>query len=297
MHVITVLRDYLGISQMELARRAGITQCDLSEIETREPYGTIAKYERLSGVLGVPVDTLVRNDYTAVPAVFFELHDRAEYLEETSRAGRDGEEYVFRAEQERLSKRFYTLQHMVIPYFKLRRTSPGYDILSFDDEGQPIYIEVKTTPHSEDQVFSLTVHEYEMACKLTQNGEQYFIYRHTNWGTPDHRLHIIPFEDMIRGSRIAPSHYICTMTDRGRVISGIAYHRRAKGITQEELARQLGVRQHLLCRWETGKAGCKVTNYRKLSDLLEVPIDDLLAVYSEDELERNSDRGSPEHYY
>ena len=62
MHVITALRDYMGMSQMELAKQANITQCDLSEIETMEPYGSIAKYERLSKVLGVPVDTLVRND-------------------------------------------------------------------------------------------------------------------------------------------------------------------------------------------------------------------------------------------
>ena len=286
MHVITVLRDYLGISQMELARRAGITQGDLSEIETAEPYGAIEKYERLSGVLGVPVDTLVRNNYTAVPSSFFETHEHVEYLEETSRTGRDGEEYVFRAERERLSRRFHTLHHMVIPYFKLRRTSPGYDILSFDDEGQPIFIEVKTTPLGEEQPFRLTAHEYEVAQKLTQKGERYFIYRHTNWGSPEHRMFIIPFEDMICGSRIAPAQYICTMADRTTKIGGIAYHRRAKGITQEELARQLGVRPHLLCRWETGKVRCKVTNYRKLSDLLEVPIDDLLAVYSVTDLNR-----------
>ena len=286
MHVITVLRDYMGMTQMELAKQANITQCDLSEIETMEPYGSIAKYERLSKVLGVPVDTLVRNDYTAVPASFFETHEHAEYLEKTTRVGRDGEEFVFRMEQERLHERFDTLHQMVIPYFKLRRTSPGYDILSFDDEGKPIYIEVKTTPKGDEQTFRLTVHEHDVAQKLTKKGERYFIYRHVNWGNPEHHLHIIPFGDMVRGARITPSQYICTMTDRIMEISGIAFHRRAKGITQEELAAQLGLAQQHLCRWENGVRHCRVTTYRQLSDLLEVPIDDLLATYSVADLER-----------
>lgn len=285
MHVITVLRDYLGMSQMELAKRANITQCDLSEIETRAPYGKIMKYQRLSNVLGVSVDTLVRNDYAGVPASFFDSHESPEYQKDSDHIGRAGEEEAFRLEQERLSKRFHTLHNMVIPYFKLRRTSPGYDILSFDDEGQPIYIEVKTTPHDEEKPFHLTVHEHEVAQKLTRKGERYFIYRHTNWGNPNHHLHIIPFGDMIRGSRIMPSQYTCTMTDRVTEISGIAYHRRAKGITQEELAAQLGIPQQHLCRWETGARNCRVTTYRKLSDLLEVPIDDLLATYSVADLE------------
>ena len=151
MHVITVLRDYLGMTQQELAREANITQADLSEIESREPYGKIMKYERLAKVLGLSVDALIRNDYTQVPASFFETHEHAEYLEETARVGREGEEEVFHREQERLQTRFNALDRMVIPYYKLRSSSPGYDILSFDDDGKPIYIEVKTTRQGEEQ--------------------------------------------------------------------------------------------------------------------------------------------------
>ena len=51
------------------------------------------------------------------------------------------------------------------------------------------------------------------------------------------------------------------------------------GMTQQELARQLGIQPQHLCRYETGGHRCPVTMYRKISDLLEVPIDDLLATY------------------
>jgi len=236
MHVITVLRDYLGMSQMELAKRASITQCDLSEIETRAPYGKIMKYQRLSNVLGVSVDTLVRNDYAGVPASFFDSHESPEYQKDSDHIGRAGEEEAFRLEQERLSKRFHTLHNMVIPYFKLRRTSPGYDILSFDDAGQPIFIEVKTTPHDEEQPFRLPAHEHKVAQKLTLNGEKYCIYRFTNWGNPDQKLHVIPFQEMVNGARIVPCQYVCSMKDRVPEISGLAYHRRAKNLTLETLA-------------------------------------------------------------
>ena len=54
MHVLTVIRTYLGMSQVALSKAVGITQADLSEIETKEPYGKIDKYLRISKYLGVP---------------------------------------------------------------------------------------------------------------------------------------------------------------------------------------------------------------------------------------------------
>lgn len=286
MHVITVLRDYLGMSQMELAKRAHITQCDLSEIETHAPYGKIMKYERLSKVLGVSVDTLVRNDYTSVPLSFFETHEHAQYLDPSHDLGRAGEEEVLRMEQERLSERFDTLPRMVTPYFKLRHTSPGYDILSFDNEGKPIYIEVKTSQHGENQKFSLTAHEHETARKLTEKGERYYVYRFTNWGKPEQKLHMFSFQEMVDGARIIPCRYLCTMKDRVTQINGIAYHRRAKGLTLEQMAGHLGILGPNLHRYESGAHKCPVDMYRSISDLLEVPIDDLLATYSVADLER-----------
>ena len=41
MHIIQVLRSYLGLTQQELARKAGITQPDLCEMEIKEPYAQL----------------------------------------------------------------------------------------------------------------------------------------------------------------------------------------------------------------------------------------------------------------
>ena len=283
MHIITVLRDYLGMTQQALAKKADITQADLSEIETMEPYGSIVKYRRLSGVLGVPVHALVNNDFTRIPMSFFEVHSRAPYLDgpDSGRGliGRAGEEEVLRMERERLEAVHPVLTRLVIPYFKLRRTSPGYDILSFDDDGKPFCIEVKTTQQGEDMDFRLTSHEFEVAKKRTEKGERYFVYRFTGWGTPTQKLHIIPFRTMLDGNRIIPCQYVCSMKDRTTELCGIAFHRRARGLTQEDLAAQLGILPQHLCRYEKGGRSCPVTLYRKISDLLEVSIDDLLSTY------------------
>lgn len=67
MHIIQVVRSYLGLSQQELAEKAGITQPDLCEMEIKEPYGRIDKYQRLSQYLGIPVHALVTNNCTQIP--------------------------------------------------------------------------------------------------------------------------------------------------------------------------------------------------------------------------------------
>ena len=37
MHIIQVIRHYLGLTQQELARQAGISQPDLCEMEIKDP--------------------------------------------------------------------------------------------------------------------------------------------------------------------------------------------------------------------------------------------------------------------
>ena len=285
MHLITVLRDYMGMTQMELAKQAGFSQCDLSEMETRPPYGQIMKYQRLSKVLGVPVHALVTNNYKQVPNSFFDLHDHAEYINAPSGIGRAGEEAAFAMEQDRLAAIYPNLSKLVIPYYKQRLTSPGYDILSFDDEGSPIYIEVKTTICGEEQTFSLTSREHDTAQKLTAKGERYFIYRYTHWDSPAQTLHVIPFQTMLDGARITPGHYICAMKDRLTELNGLVYWRRMRGIQQDELAKHLGIRPHMLCLYERGERRCPVVTYRKIAELLDVSIDDLLNTYSVHNLE------------
>ena len=283
MHIIQILRDYLGITQQALAREAGITQADLCEMETRPPYGTIEKYKRLSAVLGVPVHALVTNDCRLVSQTFFDSHTPAPYTgcsnHIRSRIGRAGEEAVLQMERERLQKISPALAQLVIPYFKLRAASVGYDILSFDDDGVPVFIEVKTTCQDASTEFNLTRNEYDKAEKLTKRGNQYLIYRLSGWGTSSQRLDVMSFQEMMHGRQIIPSEYICSMKPRRTELSGIAYYRCLRNLTQVELARQLEILPNDLCLYERGERKCPVTVYQKLSQMLAVSIDALLETH------------------
>ena len=56
----------------------------------------------------------------------------------------------------------------------------GYDILSFDFEGNPLYIEVKGTKEKEHKTFFISAHEMNIMKKYTKAGKQYLIYSVTN---------------------------------------------------------------------------------------------------------------------
>ena len=58
----------LGEYDVAFAWLVGITQPDLCEMEIKEPYGRIDKYQRLSDYLSIPVNALVTNDCAHHPA-------------------------------------------------------------------------------------------------------------------------------------------------------------------------------------------------------------------------------------
>ena len=157
MNVIRTLRYRLGMSQAALARKAGITQPDLSEMEKLPPYGYLDKYQRLGAVLGVPMEAILKNKFTAIPESFFdglpELEHRPMPTADDAIMGREGEELIFQREQERLKDRWPALAKLVLPFFKMKGEYPGYDILSFDDFGEPLLIEVKTSTSDNNNFF------------------------------------------------------------------------------------------------------------------------------------------------
>lgn len=278
MHIIQVVRNYLGLSQLELARKAGLSQPDLCEMETKEPYGRIDKYQRLSNYLGIPVHALVMDDCTQIPAAFFEKHPHPNYSETVSgrnqALGRGGEDTALEMEKDRLNQTYPNLSRLVQPYYKLRYR-PGYDILSFDDHGKPIFIEVKTTTEDNPD-FVLTKQEYQTANKLTAKGETYQIYRFSNWGKQNQKLTVYDFRDLKEHWEFSPATYLCSASKSDSVISGITYQREACGMSKGELADCLGIKTPDLWRYENDKRQCPVGMYKKMAAVLNVTIDQLI---------------------
>lgn len=278
MHLIQIIRNYLGLTQQELAKRVGITQPDLCEMEIKPPYGRIEKYQRLSNYLGIPIHALVSNDCTLVPLSFFDKHSHAPYTKSASEGsqglGRAGEEAAFEAEQKRLELINPSLAKLVLPYFMLQNR-PGFDILSFDDSGKPVCIEVKTTADDTPD-FVLTKQEYLKACRMTADGMDYLIYRYINWGTDQQRLTVYDFAEMKTSGDISPSTYVCSTIKREPVVTGIRRYRELRGISKTDMADYLGIQTPHLWRYETGEQRCSVEMYQRMATILNTTIDELI---------------------
>lgn len=281
MHVVTILRYYLGMTQMELAEKSGVSFVDVNEIENKPDYGMIDKYCRLAECLHVPVHVVAMNDILSVTEAFFAQERKAKYTNpqksQNGHLGRLGEERVFWQEQARLAQINPILAKLVIPKYKIRG-SRGYDIISFHEDGTPFFIEVKTS-ESDNNSPQLTKCEYEVANKLTSQGYEYWIYYYSGWGTEDMTCEKYLFRTLQDEKRLEAVRYICDFRPRKDVENGILHFRKQMGITQLEAAHLLEIPVSCLCKYETGENQCPVTAYQKMAKLYQVTIDDLLAEF------------------
>lgn len=281
MHVVTILRHYLGLSQTELAEKSGVGYVDVNEIENKPNNGLIEKYCKLAECLQVSVHTIVMNDVLSVPEAFFQQKNKVKYTDppktKNGRLGRLGEECVFRQEQERLAQINPVLARLVVPKYKIRG-SRGYDIVSFKEDGTPFYIEVKTGEVGNNSP-QLTGCEFETANKLTNLGYEYWIYHCSEWDmeNPKYEKHL--FRTLRDEKRIEPVRYICDFRPNKEMENGILHFRKRMGISQIEAANMLDIPASCLCKYETGENQCPVTAYEKMAELYGVKIDELLLIY------------------
>ncbi len=95
---------------------------------------------------------------------------------ENQRIGDFGEKYVLLYEQERIKK--WSLKKTVEHVSKSRGDGLGYDILSYDENSLPKYIEVKTTKAGLSAQFFITRNELECS---KNDQDSYFLYRLYNF--------------------------------------------------------------------------------------------------------------------
>ena len=242
----------------------------------------IDKYCKVSKCLHVPVHAIAMNDVLSVPKAFFDEVKPAEYLSTTKSKngvlGRAGEDTVFEQEQERLASVNATLSKLVIPSYKLR-AARGYDILTYKENGMPMFIEVKTSEKKAAGTVQLTKHEYDTARQMTEKGYEYWIYNYSVWGTENQHLEKISFRDLMTDDRVAPVRYICDIKARKATENGILHFRKKMGYSQIEAANMLEIPASCLCKYETGENQCPIAVYQKLTRLYQVTIDELLCIY------------------
>ena len=98
------------------------------------------------------------------------------YSPDTSKSGKAGEEYVFEYEKQKLNKLGKSsLANKVVDQYSNLTNFPGYDIKSYNENGEEIYIEVKSTKGDFKNTVAhrLTVNELK-AAKVHK--EKYYLY-------------------------------------------------------------------------------------------------------------------------
>lgn len=86
--------------------------------------------------------------------------------------GKLGEDYVYNLEYAKLINTPYANK---IDPSKATNPKNGYDILSYDRDGNELYIEVKATSSSDDE-FYISEYELETAKRLIKEGKKYYVY-------------------------------------------------------------------------------------------------------------------------
>ena len=106
--------------------------------------------------------------------------------------GEKGEQFVYDQEVSRLKKAGSKYADKVS---REPASDPknGYDIDSFTETGEKIYIEVKSTTGSVDEPFYMTANEREKAKQIKENGGIYQIHRVYNIDT---EMHIAVYDDL-----------------------------------------------------------------------------------------------------
>ena len=285
MTITKICRFYTGLTQQALSDAVGIHQGLVRDIEKAPPAPNGTAYKLVADYLGLPYDTVLRDDFTAIPNSFFDRWPQPKYtavpVEAHKRIGREGEEFVLWQEQERIRNRWPTLAKLVLPHFKMDGKA-GYDILSFDNDARPVCLEVKTSIHPVPaNGLHLTAKELRVAQGCMGAGESYVLCSLTNWGKANQRRQDIPcwelmteYETECTGVRFRKKSYAAQ-----GCISGIAYHRKRKGLNQTQLAELTGMQQGNICLYERGRRAPSLQVLKRLSAALDATIDELVQMY------------------
>ncbi len=99
-------------------------------------------------------------------------------IQPSKKVGDAGEKHVYEYEKNKLKKLgLNNLSELIVKQYEDLSFFPGYDIQSFDENGNKIYIEVKSTKGKNKSYFEISENEIRAAKEL---GNSYYIYQVTN---------------------------------------------------------------------------------------------------------------------
>ena len=180
-NVLYYMRSRLGLTQKHIARKAGLTENDISRIENGADNPFMGTFITLSRYFGIPVDAFVHNNIQIALSSFTEppklIRNMLKCIkikrDKCDKIGRRGEERVYKEELKKLKGTVH--ENGINPNFA-DNDEAHFDILSFDIDGSSIIIEVKTTSGGPDEEFYISDNGLKMAEECIKEGKKYELH-------------------------------------------------------------------------------------------------------------------------
>lgn len=277
--LIMILRSYLGLSQLQLAHHLDISVGTLQRLEQGGAHGTLETYLRLSDLWGIPVDALLANDFTLIPADFFQRHpvpkEKTIATDEPSIIGFRGEQLILAQERARVAQEHPNLLPLVRRTADYPRLS-GYDILSFDCDGIPMSLEVKSSIQ-EQGGFKMSANECETAERMIAQNGQYWVILIQDLDSNQPKIQRMTYQHLLatRCKSMATILAVPKCPPKTEK-NNIARYRERLGIPQSDFAGYLGCSVADLLAYERDNAAPSAQMYLTMATILGVPVDDLL---------------------
>lgn len=190
------LRTANGMSQKELATKVGLRPMDISRFEHGFRGLALPKAMALAQCFGVSCTALLRNDFTEIFSRMKQpiqtnvaARERQQRRQDgRSKAGYEGEDWVYQSELDKLAGTPYA--YAVNPNYAGEERA-GFDILSFTETGEWIYIEVKASKGGMNEPFYMSAAEYLFLQNCLHDGVRYELHRVCFVNDPVNRERII----------------------------------------------------------------------------------------------------------
>jgi len=211
--VARYLRNSRGMSIEELSVETGIKWLPIFHLE--HGLGVdLDTIKKLAAYFDVSLDCLARNDLASAAKQLHSPNVRNNRMKDLLRRkeqiceeiGDRGEKLILEREHKRLRATPFAL---AVNGNVADDVMAGYDILSFTNGGEPIYIEVKTTTGNNKTPFFLSRCELAFLRECAEHGYPYQLHRIYNLNDNDeYDLEVLSAEELIENYEIIPVSYI-----------------------------------------------------------------------------------------
>lgn len=210
LNIAQYLRLHKGLRIKELSKLIGIGTNTLFAIEQNNFEVDTEAVQVLADYHGLAVEALAQNDFEAIidkincPPMPMGCI-RAEGTD-SALSGTRGERWIYEKEIKKLQGSKY--RNAVNPNYS-NEPSAGFDILSFSADGQPIYIEVKSTKGHPGKTFQLSAAELALARRCYDSGACYEIHRvYRSANRRSIGRYVISADDLFHNYSISPARYV-----------------------------------------------------------------------------------------